>query len=71
MTINHQSLIATKKTHRIVQEAKGRPVMEFGARRARGYDGATWRRAAYIGGAAGTAAVSTGKAFWYSSARYN
>ena len=31
VTINHQSLIATK-THRIVQEAKGRPVMEYGAR---------------------------------------
>ena len=51
VTINHQSLIATK-THRIVQEAKGRPVMEFGARRAQGYDGATYgARAAYIGGA--------------------
>ena len=31
--INHQSLIATK-TSRIVRAAKGRPVMEFGARRA-------------------------------------
>ena len=63
VTINHQSLIATK-THRIVQEAKGRPVMEFGARRAQGYDGATYgARAAYIGGAAGTATVSAGKAF--------
>ena len=56
-------MIATK-THRIVQEAKGRPVMEFGARRAQGYDGATYgARAAYIGGAAGTATVSAGKAF--------
>ena len=63
VTINHQSLIATK-THRIVQEAKGRPVMEFGARRAQGYDGATYgARAAYIGGASGTATVSAGKAF--------
>ena len=63
VTINHQSLIATK-THRIVQEAKGRPVMEFGARRAQGYDGATYgARAAYIGGAAGTATVSAGQAF--------
>lgn len=63
VTINHQSLIATK-THRVVQEAKGRPVMEFGARRAQGYDGATYgARAAYIGGAAGTATVSAGKAF--------
>ena len=63
VTINHQSLIATK-TARVVQEAKGRPVMEFGARRAQGYDGATYgARAAYIGGAAGTATVSAGKMF--------
>jgi nicotinate phosphoribosyltransferase len=63
VTINHQSLIATK-TRRIVQEAKGRPVMEFGARRAQGYDAATYgARAAYIGGAAGTATVSAGKIF--------
>ena len=40
VTINHQSLIATK-AHRVCQEAKGRPVMEFGARRAQGYDGGT------------------------------
>lgn len=63
VTINHQSLIATK-THRVVQEAKGRPVMEFGARRAQGYDAATYgARAAYIGGAAGTATVAAGKMF--------
>ena len=38
--------------------------MEFGARRAQGYDGATYgARAAYIGGAAGTATVSAGQAF--------
>ena len=37
VSINHQSLIATK-TRRVVQEAKGRAVMEFGARRAQGYD---------------------------------
>lgn len=63
VTINHQSLIATK-AHRVVQEAKGRPVMEFGARRAQGYDGATYgARAAYIGGASGTATVSAGEMF--------
>ena len=63
VTINHQSLSATK-AHRVVQEAKGRPVMEFGARRAQGYDGATYgARAAYIGGAAGTATVSAGEMF--------
>ena len=63
VTLNHQSLIATK-THRVCQEAKGRPVMEFGARRAQGYDGAHYgARAAYIGGAAGTATVSAGREF--------
>lgn len=63
VTINHQSLIATK-AHRIVQEAKGRPVMEFGARRAQGYDSATYgARAAYIGGVSGTATVSAGMMF--------
>lgn len=64
VTINHQSLIATK-THRIVQEAKG-PVLlwNLGQEWAQGYDGATYgARAAYIGGAAGTATVSAGKAF--------
>lgn len=63
VTINHQSLIATK-THRVCQEAKGRAVMEFGARRAQGYDGAHYgARAAYIGGVSGTATTSAGKAF--------
>ena len=37
LTINHQSLIATK-ANRIVRAAQGRPVMEFGARRAQGFD---------------------------------
>jgi len=63
VTVNHQSLIATK-AHRICQEAKGRAVMEFGARRAQGYDGAHYgARAAYIGGVSGTATVSAGKDF--------
>lgn len=63
VTINHQSLIATK-AHRICQEAKGRAVMEFGARRAQGYDGAHYgARAAYIGGVDATATVSAGKVF--------
>lgn len=57
LTINHQSLIATK-TNRIVRAAQGRPVMEFGSRRAQGYDGAIFgSRAAYIGGCSGTACV--------------
>lgn len=63
VTINHQSLIATK-ANRIVQEAKGRPIMEFGARRAQGYDGSNYgARAAYIGGVMGTATVMAGKEF--------
>ena len=35
LTFNHQSLIATKAS-RIVRAAKGRPVSEFGSRRAQG-----------------------------------
>lgn len=63
VTINHQSLIATK-ANRIVRQAKGRPVMEFGARRAQGYDGANYgARASYIGGVSGTATVSAGQMF--------
>lgn len=55
LAINHPSLIATK-ANRICRAAKGRPVMEFGSRRAQGYDGAVYgARAAYIGGCVGTA----------------
>ena len=55
LTINHQSLIATK-ANRIVRAAQGRTVLEFGSRRAQGTDGAiSGARAAYIGGCAGTA----------------
>lgn len=50
LILNHQSLIATKAS-RIVRAAQGRPVMEFGSRRAQGADGAIYgARAAYIGG---------------------
>lgn len=55
LTINHQSLIATK-ANRIVRAALGRGVMEFGSRRAQGADAAVaGARAAYIGGCIGTA----------------
>ena len=55
LCINHQSMIATKAS-RIVRAAKGRPVMEFGSRRAHGADAAIMgARAAYIGGCSGTA----------------
>ncbi len=55
LTINHQTLIATK-ANRICRAAEGRPVMEFGSRRAQGYDGAIYgARAAVIGGCSSTA----------------
>lgn len=55
LTINHQSLIATKAS-RIVHCAQGRSVLEFGARRSQGYDGAIYgSRASYIGGVDATA----------------
>ena len=63
LTINHQSLIATK-TRRIVNQAKGRPVMEFGARRAHGPDAAIYgARAAIIGGAVGTSCTLCAQEF--------
>ena len=61
LIINHQSLIATK-ANRIVRAAKGKPVMEFGARRAQGADAAYYgARAAIIGGCVGTSDVATAK----------
>ncbi len=55
LSLNHQSLIATK-ANRVVRAAQGRTVLEFGSRRAQGADGAILgARAAYIGGCNGTA----------------
>ncbi|QAT40311.1 nicotinate phosphoribosyltransferase [Clostridium sp. JN-9] len=55
LTINHQTLIATK-ANRISRAAEGRTVMEFGSRRAQGYDGAIYgARAAVLGGCNSTA----------------
>ncbi|MFO7160950.1 MAG: nicotinate phosphoribosyltransferase [[Clostridium] cellulosi] len=63
LTINHQSLIATK-SNRIVRAAQGRPVMEFGSRRAQGPDGAILgARASYIGGCTGTACAISDREF--------
>jgi len=57
--INHQSLIATK-TQRIVKSAQGRPISEFGARRAHGAEAAILgARAAYIAGCASTSNTLT------------
>lgn len=63
LTINHQSLIATK-ANRIVRAAQERSVMEFGSRRAQGYDAAFYgARAAYIGGCSGSACTLTERAY--------
>lgn len=63
VTINHQSLIATK-ANRIVRAANGKAVMEFGSRRAHSYDAAVYgARAAYIGGCSATACVKAGQEF--------
>lgn len=63
LIINHQSLIATK-TARIVKSAQGRPVMEFGARRAHGMSAAIYgARASIIGGAVGTSCTAASQKF--------
>lgn len=63
LEINSQSLIATK-TNRIVRAAEGKAVSDFGARRAHNVDAAVYgARAAYIGGAVGTATVLAGQMF--------
>ena len=63
LTINHQTLIATK-SNRIVRAAQGRAVMEFGSRRAHGYSSAILgARAAYIAGCVGTACTISDKFF--------
>ena len=55
LSLNHQCLIATK-SNRIVRAAEGRPVAEFGSRRAQGSDGALLgARASYIAGCSATA----------------
>ncbi len=59
--INFQTLIATK-TARVCLSAQGRPVLEFGLRRAQGTDGAlSAARAAFIGGASSTSNTLAGK----------
>ena len=59
LTLNHQSLIATKAS-RVTRAAQGRTVLEFGSRRAQGSDAAVLgARAAYIGGCKGTACTLT------------
>ena len=61
--MNFQTLIATK-TSRIVKTARGRPVFDFGARRAHGRDASILAaRASFIGGASGTSLVLAGRYF--------
>ena len=52
------------QTNRIVRSAASRPVMEFGARRAQGYDAAYFgARASYIGGCGSTSCVMAARDF--------
>jgi nicotinate phosphoribosyltransferase len=61
--INFQTMIASKAA-RVTQAAAGRPVIEFGSRRAHGMEaGVLAARAAVIGGCQGTSNVEAGKQF--------
>ncbi len=61
LSLNHQSLIATK-TNRIVRAAKDSKILEFGSRRAQGSEAALkGARAAFIGGCIGSACTLAGK----------
>ena len=60
---NHGTLVTTA-AKRITSEAKGIPVMEFGARRARGIDSAIdASKYAYVGGCVGTSNVIAAKKY--------
>jgi nicotinate phosphoribosyltransferase len=61
--VNFQTTIASKAL-RVVLAAEGRPVMEFGARRAHGLEAALYAaRAAYLAGCASTSFVEAGRRF--------
>ncbi|HWC16558.1 MAG TPA: nicotinate phosphoribosyltransferase [Terriglobales bacterium] len=61
--VTFETSIATKAA-RCVHSAQGRPVLEFGSRRAHGPDAAVLAaRAAYIGGCAGSSNVEAGRRF--------
>ena len=60
--VNFQTLIATKAA-RVVRSAAGRPVAEFGLRRAQGLGGVWASRAAVVGGCASTSDVLAGRLF--------
>ncbi|MCJ7713806.1 nicotinate phosphoribosyltransferase [Candidatus Bathyarchaeota archaeon] len=62
-TINLQTMIATKAS-RIVEAAKGKPVIEFGLRREHGIDaGMKVARCSFIAGCEGTSNVLAGKKY--------
>lgn len=61
--VNFQTLVATKTT-RVVRAAMGRPVFDFGLRRAQGPDGGlAVARASYLAGASATSNVLAGKLY--------
>ncbi|MEE8142245.1 MAG: nicotinate phosphoribosyltransferase [Planctomycetota bacterium] len=61
--IHFQTLVATKAA-RVVTAARGRPVVDFGSRRAHGSDAALkMARASYLAGAAGTSNVLAGQRY--------
>lgn len=65
LTLNHQSLIATK-SNRIVRAAEGRPVAEFGSRRAHGRTAPCWAPVPVISpGCSATACTMADQ--WYGS----
>jgi nicotinate phosphoribosyltransferase len=62
-TVSFQTMVASKAA-RLVEAAAGRPVVEFGARRAHGIEsGMLAARAAFIGGCLGTSHVKAGQCF--------
>jgi nicotinate phosphoribosyltransferase len=62
--INFQTLVATKAARLCHIAAPGQPVLEFGLRRAQGFDGALSAcRAAYVGGCIATSNVQAGQRF--------
>jgi nicotinate phosphoribosyltransferase len=62
-TISFQTMIASKAA-RVSKAAAGRPIVEFGSRRAHGIEsGVLAARAAYIGGCKGTSNVRAGQLF--------